>query len=86
MVPLFTPSTEENGDDIATALETNTTLTTLDLKWNDNIDPITVTKIKELLSGREAPEVYDIPRLKVAVTPIPRGVKRKSSDLYLLLL
>ena len=67
------------------ALERNTTLT--ELKLSDfSMSTATKHRIKNLLQAREAPEVYDIPRVKAAVAPIPRGTKRTRGELQLLLL
>lgn len=86
--------TEEVGQAFLRALETNTTLVSLQCSnyrfhppENQNIfAQDTKERIAEMLEGREVPAVYDGPIVKAAVAPMPRGLKRKTSDLHLLLL
>lgn len=76
---------EVGGLALVGLLETNTTLAKLEFGFNA-ISKDTIDRIKQLLAGREVPKVYEGPKIKAVVAPIPRGVKRKSSDLHLILL
>lgn len=86
--------TEEVGQAFLRALQTNTTLVSLQCsnypftfrENQNNFAQDTKARIAEILEGREIPAVYDGPIVKAAVAPMPRGVKRKTSDLHLLLL
>jgi len=87
--------TEEVGQALVRALDTNTTLVLLRINAyypsifieDQNLFELyTKERIEDILEGRELPAVYDGPIVKAAVAPMPRGVKRKPSDLHLLLL